>query len=144
MASKKNIILEDRLAYGKADDQNIFFLMEAVRDGIGFTDFQKVSKKSPFTIHEWSAFLHMSDRTMQRYKKEKKTFDSLQSEKIIQIMLLYQMGAEVFGSSGKFDQWLDTDNLALGKIKPKTLLDNAFGISLLKDELTRMEHGVLA
>ncbi|NEN24917.1 DUF2384 domain-containing protein, partial [Cryomorpha ignava] len=41
-------------------------------------------------------------------------------------------------------QWLDSNIVALGGIKPKTLLDSSFGISILNQELIRIEHGVLA
>ena len=88
--------------------------------------------------------MHVSERTMQRYQKEKRSFDSLQSEKFLEIVLLYKKGTEVFGTKEKFNSWIETENLALGKIKPKQLLDNTFGINLLKDELTRIEYGVLA
>ena len=81
---------------------------------------------------------------MQRYKKEKKSFDPIYSEKILEVTLLYNLGAEVFGNKDKFNTWLETKNLALGRIKPKGLLDNTFGIGLLKDELTRIEYGTLA
>jgi len=57
---------------------------------------------------------------------------------------LLEKGAEVFGNEPKFDLWLNTENLALGNIKPKSLFDSTFGINLLIDELTRIEHGVLA
>ena len=44
----------------------------------------------------------------------------------------------------KFEIWLNTLNVALGGIKPKDVLDSAFGIEWLMDELGRIEHGVLA
>ena len=44
----------------------------------------------------------------------------------------------------KLNTWLETKNIMLGGVKPKDLLDNTFGISLVKDELTRIEYGVLA
>jgi putative toxin-antitoxin system antitoxin component (TIGR02293 family) len=81
---------------------------------------------------------------MQRYRSEQKTFDPLQSEKIIEIALFYNKGVEVFGSAEKFNSWLDTNNLALGQMKPKMLLDNSFGINMLRDELTAIEYGILA
>ena len=59
-------------------------------------------------------------------------------------MLIYKLGVNVFGDKEKFISWSETKNLALGGVKPKELLDNTFGISLLKDELTRIEHGILA
>jgi putative toxin-antitoxin system antitoxin component (TIGR02293 family) len=81
---------------------------------------------------------------MQRYQREKKTLDALQSEKFMEIVLLYKKGIEVMGTQEQFDSWLETENLALGKAKPKSLLDSTFGINLLKDELNRLQYGILA
>ena len=81
---------------------------------------------------------------MQRYKKEEATFDVIHSERIIHLTLLFKYGIEVFGTKEKFKSWLETDILALGNIKPNQLLDNSFGIDLVKDELGRIEHGILA
>ena len=50
----------------------------------------------------------------------------------------------MFGNKDYFNTWLNSVNLALGSLKPKQLLDSYFGIELIKDELTRIEHGVLA
>ena len=141
---KKTNILDQNISYNSVDDKNILLFIKAVKDGINFSYFTSIAKKSPFSMFEWSNFLHLSERTLQRYKKEKRTFDSLQSEKILQITLLYRFGIDVFGSKEKFHSWLEIENLSLGKTRPKELLDNAFGINLLKDELTRIEHGTLA
>ena len=119
-------------------------MINLVRNGIAFAIFYRFAKNTPFSLGEWSMFLNMSERTMQRYKRQKKTFDPIYSEKILQITLVYNLGIEVFGNKEKFNTWLETQNVALGGIKPKALLDNSFGIGLLKDELTRIEHGVLA
>lgn len=137
-------LFSSKLSYSAIDDQNIMSLINLVRKGIKFPVFVNFMEKSPFDLAEWSGFLHVSERTMQRYKKEERTFDALQSEKILEIALLYKKGIEVFGDTEKFNSWLHTQNLALGKIKPKELFDSSFGISLLKDELTRIEHGILA
>jgi putative toxin-antitoxin system antitoxin component (TIGR02293 family) len=137
-------IFDPMVAYGSVDDINALSLVEMVRHGVRFDAFDTFANKSPFSLNEWSGFLHLSERTMQRYRSEKRTFDPLQSEKIIEIALFYNKGVEVFGSAEKFNSWLETDSLALGGIKPKTLLDNSFGISILRDELTAIEYGVLA
>lgn len=62
----------------------------------------------------------------------------------LEIALLYLKGLDVFVDSQKFNTWLESQNIALGGIKPKDLLDNTFGINMIKDELSRIEHGVLA
>ncbi len=137
-------VLDSKLGYDLVDDKGILKLIEMVRKGIKFSNFTELVKSSPFDMNEWSDFLHLSERTMQRYKKEKTTFGNIHSEKIVQITLLFNYGVEVFGDKEKFNSWLETNNLALGQIKPKQLLDSSFGIDLVKDELIRIEHGVLA
>lgn len=137
-------IFDPTVTYGKVDDINAITLMRIVRQGIDFDSFETFASRSPFSLTDWSVFLHLSERTMQRYRAENRAFDSLQSEKIIEITLFYNKGIEVFGSSEKFNTWLETENLALENEKPKQLLDTTFGINMLRDELTRIEYGVLA
>jgi putative toxin-antitoxin system antitoxin component (TIGR02293 family) len=134
---------EPNLSFNSMDDKSARSLIDAAREGIPFSQFLNIAQSSPFTLTEWSNYLHVSERTLQRYKKEKRTFDTLQSEKILHITLLYNTGTELFGSAEKFNAWLEADNLVL-HCKPKELLDSMFGIELLRDELTRIEHGVLA
>jgi putative toxin-antitoxin system antitoxin component (TIGR02293 family) len=137
-------ITDKRISYNSIDDKDVIHFIEAVRVGFTFAIFYSFAKNTPFSLVDWSGFLNMSERTMQRHKREKKTFDPIYSERILQITLLYNLGIDVFGNKDKFNAWLETQNLALGGIKPKELLDNSFGIGLLKDELNRIEHGVLA
>lgn len=137
-------LAEKAFSYNSVDDKDVFSIINTIKKGIKFSVFTSIAQNSPFSLIEWSQFLNVSERTMQRYKKERKSFDSNSSEKIIEITLLYRYGIEVFGNKEKFNSWLETKNLALGGITPKELLDNTFGINLLKDELTRIEYGVLA
>ena len=139
-----NILNEAAVSYQSLGNRSILSLIHSVRQGISFAVFLKLVNKSPFSISEWSSFLHLSERTMQRYKKEEKTFDPIYSEKILEVSLLYNKGVEVFGDTERFNSWLSANNIALGNVKPKELLDTTFGISLLKDEIGRIEHGVLA
>lgn len=138
------LTLDDEISYKLIDDRDIYQLINTVREGIKYAMFKTIADKSPFSTNEWSGFLHLSERTFQRYKKEKRTFDPIHSEKILEITLVYNKGIDVFGDKAKFDAWLEAKNVALGGVKPKELLDNTFGISLVKDELTRIEYGVLA
>src|SRR6218665_1648533 len=133
----KAIAISDRISISSIDDRDIYSLIEMERQGIKFSSFTSLVGKSPFNLSEWSGFLHLSERTMQRYKKEKTPFGNIHSEKILQLTLLFKYGAEVFGDKEHFNTWLETDNVALGKIKPKTLLDSSFGIAMIKDELSR-------
>jgi len=119
-------------------------LLKLSRDGIKFKLFLEIVKSSPFNLKEWSKFLHLTERTIQRYKKESKTFETIHSERIIEIAKLQLKGKEIFGSKESFEQWMNSNIVALGGIKPSELLDSTFGIDLLMDELGRIEYGVLA
>ncbi len=119
-------------------------LIQLTRKGLSYALFLKIVASGNFTIQQWATFLHLTERTLQRYKKEKKSFESLQSEKILEIARLQKRGTEIFGSKDNFNTWMNSTIIALGSIKPVELLDNSFGIALLNDELTRIEWGVLA
>jgi putative toxin-antitoxin system antitoxin component (TIGR02293 family) len=140
-----SLVLNDSaVSYNSMDDARMINLIDSIRKGISFHVFLSLVSQSPFSIIEWSSFLHLSERTLQRYRKEEKRFDPIHSEKIMEITMLYNLGTEIFGDKTRFDAWLGSENIALGGSKPKTFLDNTFGIGLLKDELIRIEHGVLA
>jgi len=135
--------------HSSLEDSNILIwdfakLSQAVKHGVKYSFFTKLTEQIPFDSFDWSTILHLSERTLQRYKTEKKTFDSIYSDKILQIAILYKLGTETFGDKANFDTWLETKSIALGGVKPKELLDNTFGISLVRDELNRIENGVLA
>lgn len=139
--SKKNP--EKYISFNATEDKEVKNLIKTVRAGMDFAAFLDLAEKSPFSLQEWSGFLHLSERTLQRYRKEKKAFDPIYTEKILHITMLYKFGLDVFGSSEKFSYWLTEKNLVLGT-EPIALLDNVFGIQLVRDELTRIEQGVLA
>jgi putative toxin-antitoxin system antitoxin component (TIGR02293 family) len=119
-------------------------LVKISRKGITISLFEEIVNSSSYTLKEWSKFLHITERTIQRYKKEKRKFESLQSERIIEIAKLQLKGKEVFGSKVLFDEWMNSKIIALGNIRPIELLDSSFGIDMLMDELGRIEHGILA
>lgn len=130
--------------YESMDDRDILVLIKKSREGINYSAFNEISRNIPLKTEDWSRILHLSDRTLQRYKKEKTRFSPIYSEKIFEVQLLFNKGIGVFGGSETFYNWLNTKNVALGGILPVSLLDNSFGILMVKDELTRIEQGVLA
>ena len=141
---KTDEVSEGLATYQAIGKRDIYQLIQAIRNGLSFQNFQSIAKNIPFSIAEWASYLHLSERTMQRYKTEKLSFDPIQTDKIFQISILYKNGIEIFGSEFKFNTWLATENIALGNVKPKSLLDSTFGIKLLNDTLGRIEHGIFA
>ena len=144
MTRKAYKMVNEDISQNIVNEPSVGYLINTTRQGIPFHTFTKMTESSPFSLDDWSSFLHLSERTMQRYKKEKKTFDPIHSDRILEITMLYNRGSEVFGSADKFNTWLNAKSIALGGVMPKEFLDSTFGIGLLNNELTRIEHGVLA
>lgn len=136
-------LFDNTFSYPSTDDNSILKLIDVIKKGINFSTFLAFSTKFSFSFSEWSSFLHISERTLLRYKKEKRIFDVTQSEKIVDIAILFNKGVQVFGDTSTFNKWIETDSIALGNRKPKEFIDSSLGISLLKDELIRIEHGIL-
>ena len=126
------------------EDAGVYEVMSVLRRGITFSDFLQIVHESLLTMQEWAEILHVDARTLQRYRVGNLTFAPLQSEKILEIKILNKLGAETFGDAVRFDTWLNAKNISLGGVRPKDLLDNAFGIALIKDELIRIQYGILA
>ncbi|RYY06485.1 MAG: DUF2384 domain-containing protein [Sphingobacteriaceae bacterium] len=126
------------------DDNSSIFLIKTIREGISYSFFDSMLQYLPFSFQEWSQYLNLSERNLQRYKKENKPFQANFAERILEIKLLYNQGIEVFEVYENLNTWLNTKSIALGDVKPKDLFDTTFGINLVRDELIRIEHGVLA
>ena len=126
------------------NEPNLAYSVSQIRYGISYSDFSAVVAKSPFDYKDWSSFLHISERTFQRYNKLNQHFEPLQSERIIEITRLYRLGYEIFGEEKNFARWLEMQNLALGNVTPKSLLDSIYGISSVMDELHKIGQGILA
>ena len=125
----------------KEDDlQNI--IVEEPR--IPYRSFSKLNAAIPFTMQDWAKYLHLSERTLYRYNRDHLSFDELHSERIAEIYSLFRKGAEIFGSGDIYFTWLNTKSIALGGVVPKELFTSSRGINLVRDELSRIEHGILA
>lgn len=120
-----------------------FMVLSAVQKGVTSNLFQEIRSNSLFNDQQWSDFLHINIRTLQRYNKEKAhVFKPLQSEKIFEMAEVMNTGFEVFDTPEQFDIWLNSPSVALGNEKPINLLHSSFGIDLVLAELSRIEHGV--
>lgn len=126
------------------DQSNIINALFTSRKGMLYRHFKDILALLPLTIKEWSDCLHLSERTLLRYSQSEKPFDPIYTDRILQIQFLFQHGAAVFGSSDKFNTWINQTSIALGGVKPKELLDSAFGIQLIDAEIGRIEHGIFA
>ena len=113
----------DNLTFKSLDNNDIFKLINTTRKGVDYETFDRLTGNFPLNSTDWSKILNVSERTIQRYKREKKKFDSIHTEKLLLIMLLFKKGIEVFESTSNFISWINTKNISLGGIEPISLLE---------------------
>ena len=118
-------------------------VVDVIRQGIPTSLFMSIKEMSPFSDQEWSDFLDISLKSLQRYKKESDyIFRSIHSEKIIELMEVTVVGLEVFDSAEDFAAWLNASSHALGNRRPIELLRDSYGKELVLSELQRIDQGV--
>jgi putative toxin-antitoxin system antitoxin component (TIGR02293 family) len=140
--SAAQVVEDIRQEYGAANN-DLIKLMHKSRAGLPFSVYERLVESGPCTAADWARILHLSERTLQRYKKSQRRFDAQQSERILQCVMLFSHALEVFEKE-TFREWLYAEVKNLGYLKPIDMLDNSFGIDRVDTTLTHIEHGIYA
>jgi putative toxin-antitoxin system antitoxin component (TIGR02293 family) len=122
---------------------NKLLMIYIIRQGVPYSLFNLIQDYTPFSDTDWSNFLDISTKSLQRYKQSSRDFRPIQSEKIIEMAEVANMGMDVFGNMEKFKLWADTPNFSLGNLPPIELLKDSYGKEMVISELTRINHGIL-
>jgi len=118
-------------------------LIDLCRKGVSNEALLYLAKFMGLPVGQMAALLPVTERTIQRYAP-KEHFDRVVSENILHLAEVAARGLEVFKNNDNFKTWIDQPSTALGGRSPKSLLASRFGIDMVLDELTRIEHGVAA
>lgn len=119
-------------------------IIRLIRSGIPYPLFSLIKHITPFTENDWASLLEISTKSLNRYKRSSKSFKPIQSEKILEMAEVTDLGMEVFGDMQKFKLWLNTPVFSLGNNKPFELLKDSYGKEMVIAELIRINHGILA
>ena len=146
----QSLVSENVIQYGVLPDTIRFrsFLSDAwqvsrvIRDGLPFKFFEFVNARSPFTMMDWSRFLNISYKSLQRHKQDRTKFKPIHAEKIIEISEVVELGEDVFGDKAALKGWLFAPSYALGGERPVDLMTDSYGKQLVMDTLGRIDHGI--
>jgi len=118
-------------------------VVKVIREGIPQSLFMSIKDMAPFSDQQWSDFLDVSLKSLQRYKGDSEhIFKSIHSEKIIELAEVTSVGQAIFDTNGQFASWLNTPSHALGNMKPMELLSDSYGKEMVLNELNRIDQGI--
>ena len=107
------------------------------RKGFSKKSFDQLKQVTGLDYNKLASALAVSAKTLQR----KDIFDVVQSEKMYELAELYAIGFAYFGEAG-FRRWMERPLFSIGNRKPIELIDVSEGLSLLKVEIMRLQHGI--
>jgi putative toxin-antitoxin system antitoxin component (TIGR02293 family) len=74
--------------------------------------------------------------------KSNYVFESIPSEKILELAEVTSLGKDVFDAEEQFYMWLNLPNFALGNLKPFELLKDSYGKEMVMNELRKIDYGI--
>jgi putative toxin-antitoxin system antitoxin component (TIGR02293 family) len=119
-------------------------MVAAVRRGLSYTAVSRVAEALHISTGQLAEYLPVTERTLQRYQKEKQKLDRDLSDHLLQIARVFARCQEVMEDAERARRWLQTPSIPLGNVPPISLLDTYTGVEMVMDELGRIEHGVAA
>lgn len=136
--------VEETLAHYQVMYANPVSLLTNSKKGLSAKAALDFISISGFTYDEFQEIFKTTVKTIQNYAVQDLKLDASLSEKLLKSFSLFKKGIAVFGSAGAFHQWLNTSAYGLGNQIPFNLMDTFTGISLIEEELIRIEFGDLA
>jgi len=141
-----DVVSEPALTYIQppTNDSSYLTLVHVSREGLSYKKFEIAEKAFALTKLELSRLLHISDRTLDRIHKDKKRLSTPQTERVLELSMLYEHGWSCFGSRDNFRAWMNDAYIPYGGVTPLSLLDTTHGIEMVHTALGRIEHGIPA
>lgn len=106
--------------------------------------FFQLADKAAVSKEQLAEKLHLSLKTLTRYRSTASLLDRPTGEHLVRIITLYEKGYEVFGAVSSFNSWMHKPAFGLGGQVPFELIQTPGGTELVTEEVIRIEYGDLA
>ncbi|WP_430410118.1 antitoxin Xre-like helix-turn-helix domain-containing protein [Kordia sp.] len=133
--NKKQEHFQRRFLYSDIDT------IASARNGIEFNDFKEVYDLLKLSNGKWAEIIGISERTMQSILKEKRNLDQNKSEKLLSFLTLIEYALDVLGNEKNVEEWLNYKSPALQSKAPIEYVDTFQGISMLREQLFKIDTG---
>ena len=115
--------------------------MERWSVGISKKELVRLKNRTELDYNKLAKLLSVTRATLIK-KSSSEKFNSALSERILGLADIYSYGYHVFEDEEKFNQWMFSQNRALGGKTPYDVCNNQFGREEVKNIIGRIDYGV--
>lgn len=116
-------------------------MARVVRRGLPWAAFEALVTALAISQAELAATLHIRSRTLSR-RKDSGKLEAMESDRLFRLARVFVHAVEVLEAADRARDWLESENRALGGLRPLDLLDTDAGAREVDDVLGRIEHGI--
>jgi putative toxin-antitoxin system antitoxin component (TIGR02293 family) len=117
--------------------------LNAIKKGLQPSAINNLIEITGATQTEVSKWLDITEPTLRKHIQNTKELNLNISEHILQLFELFNKGLDTFGELNEFKNWLKYYNTGIDAI-PFDILDTITGISIVMNELIRIDYGATA
>lgn len=99
---------------------------------------REISGFNDANVADW---LNINVKTLRNYKNGNTPIKEHVQEKVVILLSLFKHGKKLFGTYGRFAEWLAGANFFFDKRPPETFLKTYSGTRYVDGRLTAMEYG---
>ena len=113
------------------------------RDGFPFAALEATAGSLGRSVEATAKVINIAQRTIY-LRKQNNRLRPEESDRVLRLALVIADAEDVLGSREKAQRWLSKPSRALANKTPESLLATEYGAQLVREELSRIEHGVFA
>lgn len=117
--------------------------LDAIKRGLQPAAINDLIEITGATQNDVSKWLDITEPTLRKHIQNTKELNLGISEHIIQLFELFNKGLDTFGALNEFKGWLKHYNVGIDAT-PFDILDTITGISIVMNELIRIDYGATA
>ena len=115
-----------------------------IREGFRWESVSHVKEIVGLTDQELASLLDISERTLIRFRKNKKRLSTAASDRLYRLALVFSFARDVFEDDKMALEWLHKPQLGLGGRVPLEMLQTEAGAREVEDLLGRIEYGAIS
>jgi putative toxin-antitoxin system antitoxin component (TIGR02293 family) len=117
-------------------------LVEVVRAGIPASAIRAFAASTQTSIALLGAIAHIDARTLSRRLASNARLKPDESDRVLRVARVFALARAALRSDAR--AWLNSENRALGGVKPIELLDTDTGTRQVEQVIGRIEHGIFS